>query len=168
MSSTTTDEGLTYTSHTSGVRPGDEAQVLAGAPSSLPGGMGDLLHVVGVLVDRVKAIEDKLGITVPEVTSESLADSGLTTEPTNPSVRAGDEAQTSWQDPATLPPPAPVAEPVPVDPTKDPEPVPLGGTGAGTGDASQPAEEDREAAIARMPDWAQDLIHRGEGLIGGV
>ena len=165
----TTDDGLTYSQHTKEVRPGDEAKVLAGAPSTLPGGIGDLLHVVGVLVSDVAAIKAKLGLETPEPEVSSVAEGGLTTSQTTPSVRPGDESTTGWADPATLPPPAPVQEPEPVDPTKDPATVPLGGAaGAATGDASQPAEEDREAAISRMPNWAQDLIHRGEGLIGGV
>lgn len=165
----TTDEGLTYSQGVSEVRPGDEAKVLAGAPSGLPGGMGDLLHVVGVLVSDVAAIKAKLGIDTPEPDVSSVADSGMTTVQTTPSVRPGDEATTGYADPSTLPPPAPVVEPEPVDPTKDPATVPLGGSaGVATGDASQPAEENREAALSRMPQWVQDAVHRGEGLIGGV
>jgi hypothetical protein len=164
----TTDEGLTVTQQTTSVRPGDEAKVLAGAPSGLPGGIGDLLHVVGVLVSDVAEIKTKLGLDTPAPTQTDVKDSGLDVAQTVPSVRAGDEATTGWTDPGDLPPPAPVAEATPVDPTAPPATTPLGGSGTSTGDASQPAEEDRETAISRMPNWAQDLIHKGEGLVGGV
>jgi hypothetical protein len=165
----TTDEGLTVTQQTTSVRPGDEAKVLAGAPSGLPGGIGDLLHVVGVLVSDVAEIKAMLGLDTPAPTQTDVKDSGLDVAQTVPPVRPGDEATTGWTDPGDLPPPAPVAEAPAVDPTKDPATVPLGGAaGAATGDASQPAEQDREAAISRMPNWAQDLIHKGEGLVGGV
>lgn len=166
--STTNDEGLTYTSHAPAVRPGDEAQVIVGLQSSVPSGMDQLFHVVGVLVSDVAAIKAKLGIVTTEPATSSVAESGLEVEATTAPVRPGDESTTTFvADPSSLPPPAPVAEAPAVDPTKEPSTVPLGGTGTGTGDASQPAEQDLGAAVARLPQWAQDLIHGG-GHVEGV